>query len=71
MVEPNESKSARGRKPYPPEMKERSVRLMLEHQSDYPTRMAATRSTRSDRWSGCGPDRTYVRSSRNGVKIVR
>jgi transposase len=44
MGEPNESKSARGRKPYPPEMRERSVRLMLEHQGDYPTRMAAIRS---------------------------
>ncbi len=44
MVEPNESKSARGRRPYPPELKERSVRLVLDHQSDYPSRMGAIRS---------------------------
>lgn len=44
MGEPNEPKSARGRKPYPPEMKERSVRLVVEHQGEYPTRMAAIRS---------------------------
>ncbi len=38
---PNGPKS---RKPYPPELKERSVRMVKDHRGDYPSRMAAIRS---------------------------
>lgn len=44
MGKPTESKAPRRRAPYPPEMKERSVRLVVDHLADYPSRMAAIRS---------------------------
>ena len=44
MSEPNEAKAAKRGKPYPPEMRERSVCLVLDHQADYQSRMAAIRS---------------------------
>ena len=34
----------RGVKPYPPEMRERAVRMLLDHQHEYPSQWAAIQS---------------------------
>jgi len=43
MDKPTESKTPRRRPPYPAEVRERSVRLVVDHLADYPSRMAAVR----------------------------
>jgi len=40
----NEPKTPQRRKPYPPELKERSVRLVMDHLGEYRSRMEAIRS---------------------------
>ena len=40
----SETKAKRAPRPYPAELRERSVRLVLEHRDEYPSRMEAIRS---------------------------
>ena len=58
-----ERNQARNWKPYPAELKERSVRMVLDHRHEYPTEAAAIRSVASKMGMHWDTLKAWVRQS--------
>jgi len=59
----DENKPGRGRAPYPPEVRERAVRMVVEHEHEYPSQWKAIESISAKWFRRCGdiPGLNYLR----------